>query len=249
MEDCNVTTQLIGKQLCKTLGEKVIIEAVDIAIQAGEVVALIGPSGCGKTTLLRCLSLLSPPDSGMLKIGEHTFDCSKSIQPPWGSIYPELTTVFQQFALWPHLNVQQNLALPLELSGLNEAKTQISSICDELGLTAYLNRYPAQLSVGQRQRVALARALLLKPKYLLLDEITSAQDVEHIQRIMTLIKKVANEGTCVLLATHLIGFAHHIASRFYFIDHGHIIEEGKSEGLKAPQSKRLKDFLLIGDEL
>ncbi|PZN76056.1 MAG: peptide ABC transporter ATP-binding protein [Candidatus Methylumidiphilus alinenensis] len=249
MEDFNVTTQLIGKQLCKTLGEKVIIEAIDIAIQSGEVVALIGPSGCGKTTLLRCLSLLSPPDGGLLKIGEHTFECSKSIQPPWGSIYPELTTVFQQFALWPHLNVQQNLSLPLELQGLHERKNKIQGLCEELGLIAYLNRYPSQLSVGQRQRVALVRALLLKPKYLLLDEITSAQDVEHIQRIMTLIKRVANEGNCVLLATHLIGFAHHIASRFYFIDHGHIIEEGSTDALKAPKSKRLKDFLLIGDKL
>jgi ABC-type polar amino acid transport system ATPase subunit len=249
MENSNVTIQLIGTQIHKSVGKRTIIQAVDVEISGGEIVALIGPSGCGKTTLLRCLSLLSPPDSGHLKIGDHSFDFSESLSPSWGIIYPELTTVFQQFALWPHLNAQENLTLPLELRGLSDFKSQMQTLCEELGITPYLSRYPAQLSVGQQQRVALARALLLRPKYLLLDEVTSAQDVEHIKRIMTIIKRVATEGTCVFIATHLIGFAHRLASRFYFIDHGRIVEEGTTAALKAPQSKRLKDFLLVGDEL
>ncbi len=244
-----MTTRLVGTRLTKSLGSRMIIHAVDIEISAGEVVAVIGPSGCGKTTLFRCISLLSPPDQGVLEIGAHYFNFSEPFQPIWGTIYPELTSVFQQFALWPHLNVQKNMLLPIRPEDVESRSIQMEALCESLGLESYLNRYPAQLSVGQRQRVALARALLLRPKYLLLDEITSAQDVEHIKRILVLIRRFAGEGNCVLIATHLIGFAHRIASRFYFIDHGRIVEKGPTSALKEPQSKRLKDFLLVGDEI
>lgn len=244
-----MTAMLKAEQISKSLGGRAILEAVDVEVASGEVVALIGPSGCGKTTLLRSLALLSPPDSGRLRIGSQLFDFSKPVSPPWQSIYPELTAVFQQFPLWPHLRVRDNLMLPLELRDAGNSKPKMQKLCEELGLTAYLSRYPMQLSVGQRQRVALARALLLQPKYLLLDEVTSAQDVEHIKRIMTMIKRVAADGMSVLVATHLIGFARRLASRFYFIDHGRIIEKGLASALQTPQTERLKDFLLISDEL
>lgn len=244
-----MTAMLKAEQVSKSLGGRAILEAVDVEVASGEVVALIGPSGCGKTTLLRSIAMLSPPNSGRLQIGDQLFDFSRPVSPPWQSIYPELTAVFQQFSLWPHLRVRNNLMLPLELRGAGDCEPRMQKLCEELGLTAYLNRFPMQLSVGQRQRVALARALLLQPKYLLLDEVTSAQDVEHIKRIMTMIKRVAADGMSVLVATHLIGFARRLASRFYFIDHGRIVESGPVAALGTPQSERLKDFLLVGDEL
>lgn len=237
------------EQISKRLGGQQILEGIDFEVAPGEIIAVIGPSGCGKTTLLRSLSLLAPPDSGTLTIGEQTFRFPDHATSPWQTIYPQLTVVFQQFPLWPHLNVRRNLLMPLELRGESHTEKKMNDLCDELDLTVYLNRFSAELSVGQRQRVAFARALLLQPKYLLLDEITSAQDVEHIKGMMGLIKKVAANGTSVVLATHLIRFARRLASRFYFIDHGRIVEKGLASALQTPQTERLKDFLLVGDEL
>lgn len=244
-----MTVAIKAEQISTSLGGRVILDAVDFEASSGEIVALIGPSGCGKTTLLRSLALLCPPISGRILIGDRLFDFSRPVSPPWQTIYPELTAVFQQFSLWPHLRVRDNLMLPLQLRGAGDCESRMQYLCEELGLSEFLGRYPMQLSVGQRQRVAFARAVLLEPKYLLLDEVTSAQDVEHIKRIMTLVKRVAANGTCVLVATHLIGFARRLASRFYFIDHGRIVERGPTSALAAPQSERLKDFLLVGDEL
>lgn len=168
---------LKAERISKHLSERHILDGVDFELSPGEVVAVIGPSGCGKTTLLRTLALLSPPDDGRLRVGERKFDFPWPGKPLWQTIYPELTAVFQQFPSWPHLRVRQNILLPLELRGYTNCEQQMLDLCEELGLSTCLDRFPAQLSVGQRQRVALARALMLRPKYLLLDEITSAQDV------------------------------------------------------------------------
>jgi ABC-type polar amino acid transport system ATPase subunit len=238
-----------ARQISKRLGGRQVLDGIDFEVAPGEIVAIIGPSGGGKTTLLRSLSLLAPPDSGTLVIADQRFRFPEQAAVPWQTIYPRLTVVFQQFPLWPHLNVRRNLLMPLKLRGESNAEQKMNELCEELGLTVYLNRFPAELSVGQRQRVAFARALLLRPKYLLLDEITSAQDVEHIKRMMSLIKKVAANQTSIVLATHLIRFARRLASRFYFIDHGHIVEEGLAIALQKPTTERLKDFLLVGDEL
>jgi len=135
------------------------------------------------------------------------------------------------------------------LSLLAPPDGRMSELCDELGLTPLLHLFPMQLSVGQRQRAALVRALLPQPKYLLLDEVTSAQDVEHIKRMIGLLKKSALNGTAIVLATHLIRFARGLAERFYFIDEGRIVESGPAEGLGTPRTERLRDFLFVGDQL
>src|SRR3990172_13442700 len=217
---------LRAEHISKQLGGRQILDDVDFAIAPSQIVALLGPSGCGKTSLLRALSLLAPPDSGRLSVGERNYEFPNGLGTPWQTLYPELTVVFQQFPLWPHLRIRHNLLLPLELHGEKNADGRMSELCDELGLTPLLHLFPMQLSVGQRQRAALVRALLPQPKYLLLDEVTSAQDVEHIKRMIGLLKKSALNGTAIVLATHLIRFARGLAERFYFIDEGRIVERG-----------------------
>lgn len=240
---------LKAERLEKQLGGIAVLSDVNVEVSAGQILALIGPSGCGKTTLLRCLSLLSAPESGRIAIGDRQFLFPSSEETPWRIIYPELTGVPQHFPLWPHLRVISNLELPLELGGIEKKTDEMAELYEDLGISNYLKRFPMELSVGQRQRVAFARALLLRPKYLLLDEITSAQDVEHIKKIMKLIRRAAAEGTAIIIATHLIGFARRVASHFCFIDHGRVVESGSTTSLKEPKSDRLKDFLLVGDEI
>jgi ABC-type polar amino acid transport system ATPase subunit len=238
---------LTARNINKTLGQKQVLSNVSASITPGQITALIGPSGGGKSTFLRALSFLDPPDTGSIEVDDATYvfpnKNGNNLPSPW----PKVTIVFQQLFLWPHLTIRQNISLP----GKNVNGHGPNGIVDDLitlfDLGEFAGRYPNQVSLGQRQRAAIARALALEPKYLLLDEITSALDVEHVGRLLNHIKTLRAKGAGILLVTHLIGFAERAADQILFMESGAIVEAGGPELLSAPKSKRLSEFLsLVG---
>lgn len=245
---------LIAEGVNKTLGRNKVLHDVSIAIKPGEITALLGPSGSGKSTLLRALSLLEPPDSGIVRLDDmsYTFPAgakqkARHSVSPW----PDLTVVFQQLFLWPHLTIRRNVMIGLE--GKSEAtwanKASDRQFVDELlevfELTNLADRFPNEISTGQKQRAALVRALALRPKYLLLDEITSALDIEHIAKVLDYLKRLRSDGTGILIITHLIGFARSAADQVVFMEGGRVLEQGDGRLLTHPRSERLIQFLSL----
>lgn len=220
-----------------------VFKDVSLTVMPGQITVLIGPSGTGKTTLLRCLALLDRPQQGEIVVDENRFafpwPAEQAFTPPW----PRLTTVFQQLFMWPHLTLRENILLPVRLRG---GKTEtLAEMIDAFDMAGYIDRYPNEVSLGQRQRAALARAVLLEPRYLLLDEITSALDVEQVAKILTYLKTLRERGIGLFIITHLLGFARHTADQILFMADGTIIERGGPEILRNPSSERLFQFLSV----
>jgi ABC-type polar amino acid transport system ATPase subunit len=238
-----------GENIVKSYGRKRVLNGVTLTLQPGHITALIGPSGSGKSTLLRALALLDPPDQGQVAINgkEYVFGNGKRqrIEPkPW----PQLTIVFQQLHLWPNMSIRENMTRPLQ-NFSDDAKwtrsDQIEKLIELFAMAEFVDRFPNEVSIGQRQRAAIARALALRPKYLLLDEITSALDIEHVAVLLKHLKELRDQGTSILLITHLIGFAKRAADHVVFMDDGSIQEEGAGEILSEPKSERLARFLSL----
>ena len=234
--------------LTKSLGGKTILHDVAIPVNPGEITVLIGPSGSGKTTLLRALSLLDPPDSGTVAIDDavYTFPLEEgqSIKPPW----PHVTVVFQQFFLWPHLTLRRNITLPIEDKYKGRKKVlegRVRELIEMFDMEQFIDRYPNETSLGQRQRAAIARALILDPSYVLLDEITSALDVEQIHAILKMLQMLRDKGIGILLVTHLIDFARKAANHVVFLDNGRVLEAGGRDVLMSPQCERLRRLLSV----
>ena len=236
---------LLGQNIKKSYGNREVLNIKEISVHPGEIVAIIGPSGSGKSTLLRALALLNPPDEGVITIDDKNYRFPHAgddqMSPPW----PKVTLVFQQLFLWPHLTIEKNIELPLKGLDRRVREARIQGLAARLRLNNFINRYPNQISVGQRQRAAIARAFSLEPTYLLLDEITSALDVEHINLVLDNLRELAANGTAIVLVTHLIGFAKRAASQILFMENGMIVERGKAKILVKPQSPRLKTFLSL----
>jgi len=237
---------LLGTSLSKTFANQKIVDDVSVALQPGQICVLIGPSGSGKTTLLKMLALLEPADSGVVEVDSVRYEYpenGKPLAPPW----PKVTAVFQQLFLWPHLTLKQNIILPMSLR-FGEEKAQMDRVEELINLfdmKGFIDRFPNQVSGGQRQRAALARAILLEPKYLLLDEITSALDVEQIAIILDTLKELASRGIGVLSITHLLHFAKKAADSVIFMDGGKIIESGTNEILLYPKQERMQRFISV----
>lgn len=225
--------------------EQTTLENVSITVKPGELTALIGPSGAGKTTLLKVLSFLEEPQTGSLAIGDQVIHYPRSKMknslPPW----PMVTTVFQQLFLWPHLTLRQNINLALGKEISPEQKEYREHLINRFQMSNFLDRYPNQASLGQRQRAALVRALVLKPKYLLLDEITSSLDVEQIALILSEIKGLKEQGIGILLITHLLQFAQEAADSVVFLERGRVLESGGKDILIEPKNERVKNFLQL----
>ena len=242
---------IVGQDIHKAFGEKRALSGVDVNIAAGQIAALIGPSGTGKSTLLRALALLDPPDRGRVSINgnEYVFDGenhTKIEPPPW----PQITIVFQQLFLWPHMTIRQNISLPLQSlndDGKRDEDDEVERVVNLFAMQDFIDRYPNEVSIGQRQQAAIARALVLRPKYLLLDEITSALDIEHVSVLLDCLKQLRDEGTGILLITHLIGFARRAADLVFFMEDGRILEQGGPEILSRPETDRLSTFLSLLD--
>ena len=232
------------KNVHKKFGKLEVLKGVNLTVKEGEVIAIIGPSGSGKSTLLRSINHLETIDDGEILIdGKRMGGSTKQIK----EARLNLGMVFQQFNLFPHLTVHDNIALAPKLNH-RYSKEELEKVIDELlskvGLLEKKNSYPPQLSGGQQQRIAIARALAMKPKYMLFDEPTSALDPELIGEVLRVIRQLADDGMTMIIVTHEMSFAREIADRVIMIDGGVIIEEGSPERIFSnPENERTKTFL------
>ncbi|MBK8224350.1 MAG: amino acid ABC transporter ATP-binding protein [Candidatus Obscuribacter sp.] len=242
-----VGRQLEAVGLVRERDGRRLLDDVSLSVRPGQITALIGPSGAGKTSLLKALSLLDNPDKGKVIIDGKVFDFplarGQKIATPW----PELTVVFQQFFLWPHLTLRQNITLPLQKRRKSNYGDYLEHLIESMDLKECIDRYPNETSLGQKQRTALLRALALQPKYILLDEITSALDVEQVAGILSELKRLKQQGIGMLLVTHLLHFAREAADNIVFLESGKVLESGGKNVLDSPVSQRVKDFVALAE--
>ena len=230
--------------LHKSFGKNDVLKGIDEHIEKGEVVVVIGPSGSGKSTFLRCLNLLEEPTSGKIVFeGNDITDKKVDIN----KIREKMGMVFQQFNLFPHKTVLQNLTIaPIKVKGLSksEAEKKAMVLLDRVGLSNKATAYPSSLSGGQKQRIAIARALAMEPDVMLFDEPTSALDPEMVGEVLSVMKDLAKEGMTMVVVTHEMGFAREVGDRILFMDEGNIVEQGTPEQIFSnPQNPRTIDFL------
>jgi ABC-type polar amino acid transport system ATPase subunit len=203
----------------KSLGSKTLFADVSISVKPGEITVLTGPSGGGKTTLLRCLSLLDSPDKGIVELDDKVFDFNERKKHELGIPYPYLTIVFQQLFLWPHLTNRENILLPLDTYGDAEQQ-HLSRLVAKFEMPNFIDNYPNQSSLGQKQRVALVRALVLKPKYILFDEVTSALDTRRAELVISELSDLKASGVAILLITHDTAAGKKVGDTFYNLENG-----------------------------
>ncbi|WP_252236519.1 amino acid ABC transporter ATP-binding protein [Clostridium sp. CH2] len=232
------------KDLHKNFGKHEVLKGIDYHIKKGEVVVVIGPSGSGKSTFLRCLNLLEDPSSGVVEF-EGKDITSKVVDI--NKMREKMGMVFQQFNLFPHKTVINNIALaPMKIKKISKQKAENKAmdLLDKVGLKDKANDYPASLSGGQKQRIAIARALAMEPDVMLFDEPTSALDPEMVGEVLNVMKNLASEGMTMVVVTHEMGFAREVGDRILFMDDGNIVEEGTPEEVfKNPKNPRTIDFL------
>ncbi|GAB4475244.1 MAG: amino acid ABC transporter ATP-binding protein [Anaerolineales bacterium] len=235
---------LQAKNLTKIYGENVIFKDISLDVKKGETIVIIGPSGTGKSTLLRCLNLLTPVDSGQI------FLEGQEITAPnvdHDQVRQKIGMVFQNFLLFNHLTALGNVLVGLtkvKKMPIEQAKQKAMHELERVGLADRANHYPAQLSGGQQQRVAIARALAMDPLVMLFDEPTSALDPELIGEVLGVMEQLAHEHMTMLVVTHEMGFAREVADRIIFMEKGHIVEQGSPEDLfEHPQHTRTREFL------
>lgn len=230
--------------LHKSFGNLHILKGINEHIKPGEVVAIIGPSGSGKSTFLRCLNLLEEVTKGQIFVDDELINSPKA---DINLIRQKMGMVFQQFNLFPHLKIIDNITLaPITLKKMSKAAAEQKALelLDRVGLKEKAYAYPAQLSGGQKQRVAIARALAMNPEIMLFDEPTSALDPEMVGEVLDVIKDLAQTGMTMVIVTHEMGFAKEVASRVLFIDNGFVVEQGTpKEVFENPQNDRTKAFL------
>ncbi|MDO3680534.1 amino acid ABC transporter ATP-binding protein [Paenibacillus ehimensis] len=230
--------------LQKSFGSNHVLTGIDIEIAKGEVVVVIGPSGSGKSTFLRCLNLLEMPTGGDIEFdgvsllrGKHDIN----------QLRQRMGMVFQQFNLFPHMTVQENITLaPMKLKNVGKAEADkiAQQLLRRIGLADKASSYPSQLSGGQKQRIAIARALAMSPAVMLFDEPTSALDPEMVGEVLDVMKELAAEGMTMVVVTHEMGFAREVGKRLIFMDGGKIVEQGNPVDIFSnPQHPRTKEFL------
>lgn len=237
-------TMIRVENLKKSFGDLEVIKDMSTVVEEKEVICVIGPSGSGKSTFLRCLNRLEEITDGHVYIeGTDITDPNNDIN----KIRQDVGMVFQQFNLFPHMTVMQNVTLaPMKLKGMDKAAAEAKAyeLLDKVGLREKAKAYPGELSGGQKQRVAIARALAMDPKIMLFDEPTSALDPEMVGDVLDVMKDLAREGMTMVVVTHEMGFAAEMGDRVLFIDGGYIVEENVPKELFGnPQHERTKAFL------
>ncbi|BCW04777.1 amino acid ABC transporter ATP-binding protein [Arthrobacter sp. NtRootA1] len=259
-----VTSVLKARNLAKAFGSNVVLRDIDIDIRRGQVVALIGPSGSGKTTVLRSLNGLEIPDAGTVTFGgtgrgpgsgpssETSDDLSIDFGAKVGkrdiaALRDRSAMVFQHYNLFPHMTVLKNIIegpVQVQKRPKAEAIAEAERLLERVGLADKRDAYPFELSGGQQQRVGIVRALALQPQLLLFDEPTSALDPELVGDVLGVIKELAEEGWTMVIVTHELAFAQHVADEVIFMDGGVVVERGPAaEVLRAPRQERTKLFV------
>ena len=228
----------------KSFGENLVLDDIDLEIDRGSAVVVAGPSGSGKSTMLRCINGLEAIDQGTISFdGRPVHSTGREIY----GIRAEIGMVFQQFNLFPHMTVLQNVTLaPLEVGheSKEEGRRRALALLERVGIPEKADDYPADLSGGQQQRVAIARALAVEPKLMLFDEPTSALDPEMIREVLDVMRDLAREGMTMIVVTHEMGFAREVCDRIVFIDDGRIVEQGTpDEFFNQTRSDRAKEFV------
>lgn len=230
--------------LRKSFGDEVVLQDISLSVPVHTATVFIGASGSGKSTLLRCINLLDGIDDGVIKLdGEDITDPTvKSDQ-----VRRKLGMVFQAFNLFPHMTVRQNITLaPVQVHGLSkdEANARADELLVRFGLKEKADQYPDRLSGGQQQRVAIIRSIALRPRLLLLDEITSALDPVLVNEVLSTVRDLKNDGMTMVLATHEMGFAKQVADEVCYLEAGQIVERGSAaQIIEEPKDKRTRDFL------
>ncbi|MFD2645803.1 L-cystine ABC transporter ATP-binding protein TcyN [Pseudomonas japonica] len=238
------------QRLNKQFNGQSVLKDIDLAVEPGEVIAIIGPSGSGKTTFLRCLNLLETPDSGLIQVGDVEIDASRPLKQQSGLIRrlrQQVGFVFQNFNLFPHRTALENVIegpLIVKKTPFEQAATLGRALLAKVGLAGKEDAYPRRLSGGQQQRVAIARALAMEPEVILFDEPTSALDPELVGEVLATIRGLAEEKRTMIIVTHEMNFARDVANRVIFFDKGVIVEQGEAKALFAnPRHERTRQFL------
>src|SRR5918996_2803036 len=231
-------------QVTKSFGDNVVLSGVNLTVERGSATVIAGPSGSGKSTMLRCINGLEPIDAGEVRFEGAAVDYSgKSLS----RLRAEIGMVFQQFNLFPHMTVLQNVVLgPVKGKGVSreQATGRARELLERVGIPEKADEYPADLSGGQQQRVAIARALAMDPKLMLFDEPTSALDPELVGEVLDVMRDLAREGMTMVVVTHEIGFARDVADEVVFMDNGVVVEQGvPAEVFANPRHDRTKAFL------
>lgn len=242
------------ENVCKNFGDLKVLKNVNLTVEPGEVVVIIGPSGAGKSTFLRSLNTLEKITSGKIYIEDELFyhrendaTVSKMEKEKFANMLLEMGMVFQQFNLFPHLTVLENVMLaPVNVRKRDKAEAEKTArdLLEKVGLSSKADVYPSKLSGGQQQRVAIARALAMEPKVMLFDEPTSALDPELVGEVLNVMKDLANQGMTMLCVTHEMGFTREVADKVIFMADGQILEEGTPEEVFSnPKSPQAQQFL------
>jgi polar amino acid transport system ATP-binding protein len=237
--------------LRKSYGTVEAVRGVSLEVQRGEVVVVIGPSGCGKSTFLRCINLLEEPSAGTLQVGDRRIDFGIKHSTPHGRdlarFRARIGMVFQQFDLFPHMTALQNVMsgpVIVKKMGKPEAEVVARDLLAKVGLAEFTDRFPRNLSGGQQQRVAIARAMAMTPEIMLFDEVTSALDPELVGEVLDVMKRLAAEGTTMIVVTHEMAFARDVADQIVVMDAGQVVEHGAAEEvLLRPKNPRTASFL------
>lgn len=227
----------------KSLGGSRVLHDVTLSVDAGQALAIVGANGSSKSVALRAMSLIDPPDKGIVRCGETEYRFSGANgQDPLPRPWPTVTLVFQQLFLWPHMTMRENILLGARR--VHEDPVEIlEGLASDLEIEDVLERYPNQASGGQRQRVAIARAIALRPSFIFLDEPTGAQDINHTRLILGVLQRMKSEGTGIVFVTHQLGFAAALADEVAFLSKGHMIERGAPHILRDPETSHMREFI------
>ena len=240
MRDRNLV-ELVG--IHKAFGDNVVLDGVDLSVARGEVIVIAGPSGSGKSTMLRCVNGLESVDEGEVLFDGQPVTTGKALS----QLRAQIGFVFQQFHLFPHMTVLQNITLaPVKVKGIasDQARATAHQLLERVGIAEKADQFPADLSGGQQQRVAIARSLAMRPEVMLFDEVTAALDPETVKEVLNTIRELAGEGMTCILVTHEMRFAREIADDVHFTDGGTIVESGPpAELFDRPRKERTRAFL------
>ena len=245
LEERTATGRLVElRGVRKAFGDNVVLARIDLAVDRGEAIVIAGPSGSGKSTMLRCVNGLETVDEGEIQFdGQSLTRAGREVH----RLRAEIGMVFQQFNLFPHMTVRENVMLgPVKVKGLDRAaaRERADALLARVDIAEKADQHPADLSGGQQQRVAIARALAMEPKLMLFDEPTSALDPEMIREVLDVMRDLAREGMTMIVVTHEMGFAREVCDRLVFIDGGVIVEEGPpDEFFSAAKSRRAREFV------